>query len=101
MKKFTTQAITGNKKVRIKFLVPIISGMLRQFPNNLPIWGNCEYTFDLDARDYDGLLSIMTFPAATRRKFFAVRSKDPAGYDGNRLPLNLMVVLHGAVWLCF
>lgn len=60
-----TQAIAPGRRIRIKFLGTYSArAWLRQFPHDLPLWGNCEYTFDLDARDYDWLVVYNDLPSS-------------------------------------
>lgn len=35
---------------------------LRRFPNREPVWGNCEFIFDRDCRDYDWLVVYDDLP---------------------------------------
>jgi len=35
---------------------------LRQFPGNVPEWGNCRFDFDLDAKEYDWLVVYHDLP---------------------------------------
>jgi hypothetical protein len=65
MNDFPTQAIASNKRIRVKFFGTYNArAWLRQFPHNLPVWGNCEYTFDLDAQDYDWLVVYNDLPSS-------------------------------------
>ena len=63
MNGFPSQAIAANQRIQVKFLGTYSNrGWLRQFPNNRPIWGNCEYSFDLEAHDYDWLVVYNDLP---------------------------------------
>jgi hypothetical protein len=60
-----TPAMADNKRIRVKFLGTYNArAWLRQFPHNLPRWGNCEYTFELDAKDYDWLIVYNDLPSS-------------------------------------
>jgi hypothetical protein len=64
MNGFPSQAIAANQRIQVKFLGTYSNrGWLRQFPNNRPIWGNCEYSFDLEAHDYDWLVVYNDLPS--------------------------------------
>ncbi|MBS0311209.1 MAG: hypothetical protein JSR88_07745, partial [Proteobacteria bacterium] len=39
------------------------STWLHQFPHNEPVWGECEFIFEREARDYDWLLVYDDVPA--------------------------------------
>ena len=43
------------------------SEWLRYFPKGQPVWGNCRFTFDRDARDYDWLVVYDDIPPQTGR----------------------------------
>lgn len=42
---------------------------LRQFPNNKPLWGNCEYILDKSCTDYDWLVVYDDLPPAESERF--------------------------------
>lgn len=55
-------------RLRIKFLgkyKPGLDGMgwLKCFPGNRPHWGNCDFIFDRDCRDYDWLVVYDDLPS--------------------------------------
>ena len=51
-------------RLRVKFISSTpASTWLHQFPHNEPVWGDCEFVFDRDARDYDWLLVYDDLPA--------------------------------------
>lgn len=51
-------------RLRVKFVSSTpASTWLHQFPHNEPVWGDCEFVFDRDARDYDWLLVYDDLPA--------------------------------------
>jgi hypothetical protein len=37
---------------------------LRQFPHGIPLWGNCQFIFDMDCRDYDWLVIYNDLPSS-------------------------------------
>lgn len=39
-----------------------LAGYLRQFPGSSPQWGNCQFDFDVDCRDYDWLVVYQDLP---------------------------------------
>lgn len=51
-------------RLRVKVLgrVPV-SSWLHQFPHGEPVWGECEFIFERDERDYDWLLVYDDVPA--------------------------------------
>lgn len=55
-------------RLRIKFLGKYKpgadgAGWLKCFPNNVPRWGNCDFVFDRDYRDYDWLVVYDDLPS--------------------------------------
>jgi hypothetical protein len=55
-------------RLRIKFLGKYKpgadgAGWLKCFPNNVPRWGNCDFVFDRDCRDYDWLVVYDDLPS--------------------------------------
>ena len=55
-------------RLRIKFLGKYKpgadgAGWLKCFPNNVPTWGNCDFVFDREARDYDWLVVYDDLPS--------------------------------------
>src|SRR3990167_7807225 len=53
-----------SSRLRVKVLSNLpVEIWLHQFPGNQPIWGNCEFIFERDARDYDWLLVYDDLPA--------------------------------------
>lgn len=57
-----------SKKLRVKFIctnsrtAAFPDLWLRQFPGQVPEWGNCRFIFDIDARDYDWLVVYSDLP---------------------------------------
>ncbi len=50
-------------RLRVKVLSSLPAAIwIHQFPHNEPVWGNCEFTFERDARDYDWLLVYDDLP---------------------------------------
>lgn len=50
-------------RLRVKMLSSLPTAVwMHQFPHNEPVWGNCEFTFERDARDYDWLLVCDDLP---------------------------------------
>ena len=46
-----------NARLRVKVLSSLPAAVwLHQLPHHEPVWGNCEFVFDRDAREYDWLL---------------------------------------------
>jgi hypothetical protein len=59
---------TAPARLRIKFLGKFKpghdgEGWLKCFPGNQPYWGNCEFIFDRDCRDYDWLVVYDELPS--------------------------------------
>ena len=51
-------------RLRVKVLSSLPAAVwLHQLPHNEPVWGNCEFVFDRDAREYDWLLVYDDLPA--------------------------------------
>ena len=51
-------------RLRVKLLSSLpVAGWLHQFPHGEPVWGNCEFVFERDAREYDWLLVYDDLPA--------------------------------------
>ncbi len=51
-------------RLRVKVLGNLAEAIwLHQFPHNGPVWGDCEFVFERDARDYDWLLVYDDLPA--------------------------------------
>lgn len=50
-------------RLRVKVLSSLPAAiLLHQFPHNEPVWGDCEFVFERDARDYDWLLVYDDLP---------------------------------------
>jgi hypothetical protein len=50
-------------RLRVKVLTSLPAAILmHQFPHNEPVWGECEFVFGRDARDYDWLLVYDDLP---------------------------------------
>lgn len=53
----------NTQRLRVKVLTSLPANILmHQFPHNEPRWGECEFTFGRDARDYDWLLVYDDLP---------------------------------------
>lgn len=51
-------------RLRVKVLGNLAEAIWRhQFPHDEPVWGDCEFVFERDARDYDWLLVYDDLPA--------------------------------------
>lgn len=51
-------------RLRVKVLSSLPAAIwLHQFPHNEPVWGNCEFIFEREVRDYDWLLVYDDLPA--------------------------------------
>ena len=60
-----------NKRIKVKFISRGDNETwLRQFPNNSPIWGDCEFLFNINNEHYDWLVVYDEFP----------RKGDPTSY---------------------
>ena len=58
----------SSPRLRIKFLGKFKpgadgAGWRNRFPGNRPIWGNCDFIFDRDCRDYDWLVVYDDLPS--------------------------------------
>lgn len=61
---------TPDKPIRIKLISKVSENeWLRQFPDNQPLWGNCEFTFDRDATEYDWFVVYNDLPASQGERF--------------------------------
>ena len=50
-------------RLRVKVLTSLPAAiLLHQLPHNEPVWGECEFVFERDARDYDWLLVYDDLP---------------------------------------
>ena len=50
-------------RLRVKVLSSLPAAIwMHQFPHNEPVWGECEFVFERDARDYDWLLVYDDLP---------------------------------------
>lgn len=61
-------ASTASTRLRVKFLGKYKpgadgAGWLKCFPANRPVWGNCDFIFDRDCRDYDWLVVYDDLPS--------------------------------------
>lgn len=52
----------STQKIKVKLKTNIPELWLRQFPNGKPVWGNCEFIFDSDVKDYDWFVVYNDFP---------------------------------------
>lgn len=51
-------------RLRVKVVSSLPEALwLHQFPHGEPVWGNCDFIFERDARDYDWLLVYDDLPA--------------------------------------
>ncbi len=54
---------TREAPIRVKLMSRMPEAeLLRYFPGGMPYWGECEFVFDLDARDYDWLVVYDDLP---------------------------------------
>ncbi|MGE5318981.1 MAG: glycosyltransferase family 10 domain-containing protein [Hyphomicrobiaceae bacterium] len=54
---------SDTRRLRVKVLTSLPADILmHQFPHNEPVWGQCEFIFERDARDYDWLLVYDDLP---------------------------------------
>jgi len=62
---------TPAARIRVKALMGKVpaSHWLRQFPGGVPVWGECAFTFDPDARDYDWLVVYDDLPPVAGERF--------------------------------
>lgn len=63
-----TESAAESPRLRIKFLGKYKpgadgAGWLKCFPNKNPSWGNCDFIFDRDCRDYDWLVVYDDLPS--------------------------------------
>lgn len=57
------------KRIRVKFMArPEERIWRRQLPDKEPIWGNCEFIFDPEERDYDWLVVYDDLPPNTNER---------------------------------
>ena len=62
--------------VRVKFLARVSAReWARYFPEGRPVWGDCEFTFDREDRDYDWLVVYDELPAAEGQPRKAARER--------------------------
>jgi hypothetical protein len=69
--------------IRVKFLSRIHlpdgnigADYLRRFPNREPIWGNCQFIFDPDCREYDWLVVYDDLPRNRKSEELACSSEN-------------------------
>ena len=65
---------TGNAEapgsIRVKFISRVETyTWLRQFPGRAPVWGPCQFIFDIDERDYDWVVVYDDMPPVNRERF--------------------------------
>lgn len=66
--KVNSTAVTGSRGmprpiIRVKLMGRVAARTwLRQFPGREPLWGNCEFIFDHEAREYDWLVVYDDLP---------------------------------------
>ena len=54
----------SGSRLRVKVVSSLPEALwLHQFPHGEPVWGNCDFVFERDARDYDWLLVYDDLPA--------------------------------------
>jgi hypothetical protein len=69
-----TEAPRPATPIRVKFMVrgrrePDLNLWTRQFPGRVPVWGNCEFILDPEAREYDWLAVYDDLPAVGSERF--------------------------------
>lgn len=58
------------RPIRVKLLFRIEPrALLRQFPHRTPVWGECAFTLDREAREYDWLVVYHDLPARGSERF--------------------------------
>lgn len=69
----------SKSRLRVKVISSTpTSTWLHQFPHNEPVWGECEFVFEREARDYDWLLVYDDVPARPGRQRKSAASRWPA-----------------------
>jgi hypothetical protein len=59
-----------NSRIRVKFISRVQTRIwLRQFAGRIPVWGNCEFIFDNEARDYDWVVVYDDMPPQDNERF--------------------------------
>jgi len=58
-------------RIRVKFCTDNPRLWLRQFPDENPVWGECEFIFDRSSRDYDWYVVYNDFPGAFQEETLA------------------------------
>lgn len=53
---------SNEKKIKVKLCTHNPPLWLRQFPGGVPVWGDCEFIFDPDAKEYDWFVIYNDFP---------------------------------------
>ena len=60
----------SQKTIRVKLISRVETRTwLRQFPGRVPVWGRCEFIFDINERDYDWLVVYDDMPPQDRERF--------------------------------
>lgn len=68
------QEVSERPPLRVKFMMKSAQGvesenLIRRFPKAIPVWNNCEFTFDYDAREYDWLVVYDDLPPIKGERF--------------------------------
>ncbi len=78
-------------RIRVKFLAKAQESgnyygfWLRQFPNRVPSWGNCDFVFEQDCHDYDWLVVYDDFPKSDGERFPLWTEQLPCPQDNTLL----------------
>lgn len=67
---------TSAETIRVKFMAgPRTEIWRRQFPDDIPIWGRCEFIFDLEEGNYDWLVVYDDLPPTSAKERRSVRQE--------------------------
>lgn len=59
-----------DKKIRVKLISKIDKRYwLKQFPSHIPVWGKCEFIFDIDEKEYDWVVVYDDLPRLKDERF--------------------------------
>ena len=60
----------SESKIRVKVISKIATKYwFKQFPNQIPVWGNCEFIFDIDEKNYDWVVVYDDLPVVKNERF--------------------------------
>lgn len=60
----------NSKKIKVKLISKINTQYwLKQFPKRVPIWGNCEFIFDINEKEYDWVVVYDDLPKLENERF--------------------------------